>query len=704
MTLDPETLDPETRDPDARPGEPRTGGDTGGYFSSSKISVGTAGTDVRGSNRLNAELRLAGVIGWLWLVGLLHAVTWIWAVGLLSTDRLRELPWLDIVVPQILAFGAVGVSLLRELPWVRWPSSAAGRRRTPWLVALGWPALPLSLFLVIRHRRIPHDAFATPEQVERAFLRLLELPRLCALRFVGWGALAYLVDAVLLGVHAGWDHDVVIAIAILWVGILGPLAATVHGWGRAILRPEYLAAPRTAPTPFRRTGELRPRLFVAAAAASVGAIAAPLAAGYLWIRGIDPVRPRIEATEAAERLVRLVESGQGGLAARSLADRPLATVVHGELVFGAERRLVPMADGLVDTDGDGAPDTVVVRRADIAAIVPFGAPSEPPTRLFWACGFVCLALSLGALVLIVVDVHRDVTRAAAQVAAVADGRAPPPLTRGSFSSHEIRQLVKAVDALVQRITEANVAKYVAIERAKEADRLKSQFLANMSHDLRSPLNSVIGFSELLLSGIEGELTPGQRELVEPIHAGGRYLLQQIDDILDTAKLEASRLELHPEPTPPAALVSRAIQSARQRRPHVDWATDIAAGLPVVFCDPYRTAQAFENVLSFAAERCEDERVQIAVRPGRSLGRRVVFVRVATPKKPATAEQLAQARRGFTRIPGHRGLGLGLPLAGAILELSGGSLSIEELAGGMVFTLELPAPEGRRTRAKTDPNQ
>jgi signal transduction histidine kinase len=597
----------------------QTDGETGRYFSSSNVPVGAGATDIQGSHRLEAELRFAGMVGWLWLVGLLHAVTWIWAVGLLSTQQLRDIPWLDVVVPQVLAFGAVGVSLLRELPWVRWPSASAGRRRTIWLALLGWPALPFAIVLAVRHRRIPHDAMATPEQIERAFLRLLELPRLCALRFVGWGALAYLVDAVLLGLHAGWDQDVVIAIAVLWVGILGPLAATVHGWGRAILRPEYLSAPRTAPIPFRRTGELRPRLVVAAGAACVGAIAAPLAAGYLWIRGIDP-----------------------------------------------------------------------------AAMLPL--------RLLLVCAALCMVFALGAIVLIVVDVHRDVTRAAAQVAAVADGRAPPPLTRGSFSSHEIRQLVQAVDALVQRITEANVAKYVAIERAKEADRLKSQFLANMSHDLRSPLNSVIGFSELLLTGIEGELAPGQRELVEPIHVGGRHLLQQIDDILDTAKLEASRLELHPEPTPPAALVSRAIQSARARRPHVEWATDIAAGLPVVFCDPYRTTQALENVLAFAAERCHDERVQIAVRPGRSVGRRVVFVRVATPKKPATAEQLAQARRGFTRIPGHRGLGLGLPLAGAILELSGGSLSIEELGDGMVFTLELPAPEARRKRLKTDPNQ
>ena len=58
----------------------------------------------------------------------------------------------------------------------------------------------------------------------------------------------------------------------------------------------------------------------------------------------------------------------------------------------------------------------------------------------------------------------------------------------------------------------------SIEKAKEADRLKSQFLANMSHDLRSPLNSILGFSELLLSGIDGEVTEDQRDQLQLVHA------------------------------------------------------------------------------------------------------------------------------------------------------------------------------------------
>jgi two-component system cell cycle sensor histidine kinase PleC len=224
----------------------------------------------------------------------------------------------------------------------------------------------------------------------------------------------------------------------------------------------------------------------------------------------------------------------------------------------------------------------------------------------------------------------------------------------------------------------------------------------MSHDLRSPLNSIIGFSELLLSGIDGELKAEQRGLVEPIHRGGRRLLQEIDDILDTAKIEASRLDLHPEPTPANAIVSRAIEAARKRDSSARFETDSAAGIPPVFVDPMRAVQALENVLLFAAERVEGKGVRIAIRTGNAGHQRVVTIQVRTPVRPATAEQLAQARRGFYRIPGHRGLGLGLPLAGAILELSGGSLSIEDLDDGMIFALALPAPHPRRARPTPPP--
>ncbi len=564
--------------------------------------------DNQASHRLQAEMRLLGVLGWLWLLGLIHAVSWMWALGL-GPHRTTPLPWLELLVPQILALLATGLAVVRDLPTPRWPSPSAGAQRW-WLPALGFLTLPFAAIAWLRDRRIGERSILRPDDIERAWVRLSDLPRSMALRFMTWAAIANLVDVVLIGLHLDWHATTVAAVGLLWLSILGPLAAALHGWAHAIVRPELTACPRPDPPPFRRTDEMRPRLFVNAVSAGAGAIAAPLAAGYLWVASLGVVVPR------------------------------------GVFIWGG-------------------------------------------VALFVACAV--------AIALVVGDLHRDITRASAQVAVVADGEAPAPLSLASFSSHEIRELVQAVDLLVQRITEANVTKYIAIEKAKEADRLKSQFLANMSHDLRSPLNSIIGFSELLLSGIDGDLTSDQRDLVEPILRGGRVLLHEIDDILDTAKIEASRLDLHPEPTPPATLVTRAIAGAKKRLPNARFDTEAAAGLPPVFVDPHRLVQALENVLLFAAERVEAQAIEISIRVGNAGGQRVVMIQVQTPVRPATAEQLNQARRGFYRIPGHRGLGLGLPLAGAIAELSGGSLSIEDLGDGMIFAISLPAPHARRSR-------
>jgi signal transduction histidine kinase len=228
----------------------------------------------------------------------------------------------------------------------------------------------------------------------------------------------------------------------------------------------------------------------------------------------------------------------------------------------------------------------------------------------------------------------------------------------------------------------------------------------MSHDLRSPLNSVLGFSELLMTGIEGELTADQREMIGTIHRTGKDLLQQIDDILDTAKIEAGRMEMHREPTPPATLISRAIQRARIRldRP-IEFDTTFAPGLPPAFVDPYRTAQALENVLLFAAEGLQQGTIEIncdvATHSQRKDVREVV-IRIVSPRALAPLAELEQARRGFFRLPGHTGLGLGLPIATSILEQQNGALLIEDgtsnsLGGraAMGFELRMPALTARR---------
>jgi len=647
--------------------------------------------------RLSAELRLLAMTGMLWTGAALHAAAWAWATGLLPRAQVGT--WTLLAGVLLAVFYAVAVALVRDLPLAR-PRQRAQISR-PLALGLqfipGLIALPLVPWLLWRARRAAASPVPDDAALDQAHAALLQLPRISALRLLTWAAGAYAANAAILGLATEWPRELTIALTLLWVALVGPIAAIAYGWAKATLRSEFLTVPTFVASTFQRTHDMRLRLIVSATIASAGAIVAPLSAGYLWLSSADADTGQHAARRLGDEAALWAELGDSDQLAILLADHPSLTVIANGQTYGAVVDRVPAADGLLDEDRDGIPETFIARRPGVAVIVPLdGAQADAATGLFVG-GFACLGCCVLALSLMAVDFGRDIARANEQVTAVAEGRAPPPMSEASLSSLEVRELVQSVDRLVGRITEANVAKYIAIEKAKEADRLKSQFLANMSHDLRSPLNSVLGFSELLVSGIDGDLAESQRVQLQLIHDCGRHLLQQIDDILDTAKIEAGRLDLHPEPTPPATLLNRAVHDAKRRGRSIEYNAEFSPGLPPAFIDPYRAVQAVENVLLFAGERMDEGTIDIRVSRASSEDRRMILIVVRTPVRPATADQLAQARRGFYRIPGHRGLGLGLPIAGSIVELSGGSMGIEDLGEGMEFHLMLPAPVARRTR-------
>ncbi len=362
----------------------------------------------------------------------------------------------------------------------------------------------------------------------------------------------------------------------------------------------------------------------------------------------------------------------------------------------------PVLRGRMTMQASVASAALVLTPLGAAALVAMRIPSSgwPPWGALAFAGVVFTAAAFVTSIFVARAVHHDVVRATSRIYAVVHDAPISAIHNVSFATHEARHLIAAVDRMVARISESNIAHYVAIEKAKEAERLKSQFLANMSHDLRSPLNAILGFSELLLSGIDGDLNAAQREMVQLILRSGRDLLREIDDILDTAKIEAGHLELSPEPTPVANLVTRAIASAKKRAPGLpSFGVKFAPGLPAVLCDPRRCVQAIANVLLFAHEGTDAAQVNIEVKLGRTERGGAVFVDITVGHHPASAEDLARARSGFFRIPGHHGLGLGLPLAAAMLEQQGGALDIEALAEGMVFSVEVPAAVPRPSLAK-----
>ncbi len=647
--------------------------------------------------RLAVELRIMGLLGLLWLVTMAHAAAWLWIA--VPDQDLGKLQLVTLLIPSSLGLAALLGTLYGRLPTPRWPQVAS--KRGPPSVAplalIGFPGMLIAPLLVLRDRRA---RARTPqgEEVELAFRQLARIPVISGVAFMAWTGLGLTADAIIIGNELGWTVLRTFALAALWVALVAPIAAMMTSRTRAMLRPELLAAPRPDFARLPEQGELRLKLLGPAAAAGLGSVLAPLLGAWLWSHAVSHEAATQQAREQAVALVALARADANEAIGSFLADHPGTTLVVGDRVYGTAHEELPVGMGLVDMDDDGLADFVVDGGGSLRAIVPVEQPRRVPGTL------VVLGIAMGvfayllAIVLFSRDVARDLRLATEQVSTVARGEAPRHLEATGLLTREIRQLVNSVDRLVARFTETNVASYVAIEKAQEADRLKSQFLANMSHDLRSPLNSILGFSELLITGIDGDLSEDQLEMIQIVADSGADLLQEIDDILDTAKIEAGRMEFHPEPTPPANLVSRAVTNARKRRglAELDLETEVAPGLPPVFVDTYRTTQAVENMLVFASEGLENPRLRAAVAPVTVDGERMVEIVISTPHQPATPEQLSAVLSGFYRIPGHHGLGLSLPLAGSIVELQGGSLDIQERdETGAAFVMLLPAPEARR---------
>lgn len=257
----------------------------------------------------------------------------------------------------------------------------------------------------------------------------------------------------------------------------------------------------------------------------------------------------------------------------------------------------------------------------------------------------------------------------------------------------------------RRTEEALLAREVdlidALAAAEDANQAKSDFLSHMSHELRSPLNAVLGFAQLLQSGTPPP-TPPQEESVDEILKAGWYLLGLIDEILDLSLIEAGRLSCVLELVPLAEVLHdcqalvEGQASARGIRLSVAQPGDAC----IVIVDHTRLKQVFVNILSNAIKyNREGGTVQVhceTVGPGR------ICVRIEDSGSGLSPEQLGRIFQPFERLGQEtgaiEGTGIGLALSKRLVELMGGCIGVNSVAGqGSVFWVELNAP-GAQTPA------
>jgi signal transduction histidine kinase/HAMP domain-containing protein len=240
---------------------------------------------------------------------------------------------------------------------------------------------------------------------------------------------------------------------------------------------------------------------------------------------------------------------------------------------------------------------------------------------------------------------------------------------------------------------AYALEHEAAKQLRELDRSKRHFLTNMSHELRTPLTNILGFSRLLLKGVNGPLSDQQRKDLEIIYHNGEHLVGLINDLLDVSQIEAGLMELQLREVNLGELIGSvmATASALVRGREVALREEIATGLPIVRADPTRIRQVLLRLLANAA-KCTD-RGSISVRAWPCNGQVLVSVRdtgsgIAAQEQEGIFDRFEQGALGNRHRPNDAGLGLAL--SREFLEMHGGRIWVEsELGKGATFTFSLP---------------
>jgi signal transduction histidine kinase len=270
-----------------------------------------------------------------------------------------------------------------------------------------------------------------------------------------------------------------------------------------------------------------------------------------------------------------------------------------------------------------------------------------------------------------------------------------------LSPDELGDLTAAFNQLVARIGEHNRNLQKSADEAAEADRRQLEFLTVVSHDLRTPLNSVIGFSQLLLEGTEGRLNQEQQVDVRKILNSGRHLLSLVNDVVDISKIESGMVELACSRVDIARVIREALEAASglSRGGVVDLGAELPEELPFVHADETRLRQILINLLGNALKFTTAGEVR--VRAGSdSSGMLKVWVEDTGPGIPESDlervfGEFEQVRS--RQVAAAKGTGLGLAITKRLVKMHGGEIhAANRPGGGAVFTFTIPVyPEGDR---------
>ena len=227
-----------------------------------------------------------------------------------------------------------------------------------------------------------------------------------------------------------------------------------------------------------------------------------------------------------------------------------------------------------------------------------------------------------------------------------------------------------------------------LDSERKTAQAKSLFFSTVSHDIRTPLNAIIGFSELLDMGVADE--EERRSYVSSIRSSGKVLARLVNDMLDLSKMECGKLEIINEPTDVPKLVREVVAACEVARARKSLSLRTEIGdMPVLEVDPQRIRQIIFNLLSNAYKYTDEGTV--TVRAGWQDGG-TLTLSVEDTGKGINEENITRILQPFVQVvdKNHRdGTGLGLPICQRLASLMGGDLSVKSKEGvGSTFTVTL----------------